>query len=45
MSGYGYYITDVANSIPLYAERFTDAPFVIPAGGGTINVTLSMTVD
>lgn len=45
VSVYGYAVTNSAKSIVLWAEQFTGAPFVIPAGGGTINVTLSMTVD
>jgi hypothetical protein len=45
MSGYGYYVTDVANSIPLYAERFTGAPYSIPSTGGSIKVTLNLTAD
>jgi hypothetical protein len=45
VSVYGYGVTNSAKSILLWAETFTGAPYVLPAGGGTINVTLSMTVD
>ena len=39
---YGYYITskdDVGDTIVLWAERFTDGPYTIPGGGGTVKVT------
>ena len=38
-TAYGYYVTNSAATIMLYAETFTDGPYVIPAGGGTILVT------
>jgi hypothetical protein len=41
---YGYGVTNSAKSILLYAEYFGSA-YTLPAGGGTINVTLSLTVD
>jgi hypothetical protein len=41
---YGYGVTNSAKSILLWAEYFGSA-YVLPAGGGTINVTLSLTVD
>ena len=40
---YGYCVTNSAKSILLWAENF--GAYTLPAGGGTINVTLSMTVD
>jgi hypothetical protein len=43
LTAYGYYVTDNAGTGLLWAERFTGAPFVIPAGGGTITVTLNIT--
>jgi hypothetical protein len=45
---YGYCVTNSAKSVLLWAETFnatTSSPYVLPAGGGTINVTVSMTVD
>lgn len=39
---YGYYITskdDVGDPIVLWAEKFTDGPYTIPGGGGTVKVT------
>jgi hypothetical protein len=44
-SAYGYYVTNSANTILLWAERFTGAPFVLPAGGGSINVTVNLIGD
>jgi hypothetical protein len=41
---YGYGVTNSAKSILLWAEYFGSA-YTLPAGGGTINVTLSLTVD
>jgi hypothetical protein len=38
-TAYGYYLTNNANDALLLAELFTDGPYVIPAGGGTIKVT------
>lgn len=40
---YGYYITNNAGDELIAAELFSDGPYVIPAGGGTINVTASLT--
>ena len=36
---YGYYITDLAETLILWVERFSDGPYIIPSGGGTIRVT------
>ena len=36
---YGYYVTNVAGSVLLWAERFTDGPYTIPTGGGSIKIT------
>jgi len=41
-SHYGYYITDIAGTGLLWAERFTDAPHAIPAGGGTEKITIKL---
>ncbi len=34
----GYYVTD-SGTILLWAEKFTDGPYTIPAGGGSIFIT------
>ena len=39
---YGYYITDIAGTGLLWAERFDDAPHNIPSGGGTEKITVKM---
>jgi hypothetical protein len=36
---YGYFVTDNTNTILLWAERFTDGPYAIPSGGGSVKVT------
>jgi len=41
---YGYYIVEEAgyedgDSVILIAERFTDGPYTVPGGGGTVKVT------
>lgn len=36
---YGYYVTNNAGTVLLWAERFTDGPYAIPSGGGTIKIT------
>lgn len=38
----GYYVTDSAGTGLLWAEAFSDAPHVIPSGGGTEKVTLNL---
>lgn len=45
VSLYGYVVTNSAGTTLLWAERFTGAPFVIPAGGGSVKVTLNITGD
>lgn len=45
VSVYGYFVTNSAASVIIWAEMFTGAPFVIPAGGGSIKVTLNLTGD
>ena len=42
---YGYYVTDNAEAVVLWAERFSGAPFVLPSGGGTIAITPKVTLD
>ena len=41
-SHYGYYITDIAGTGLLWAERFSDAPHTIPSGGGTEKITVKL---
>jgi hypothetical protein len=37
---YGYYVTNThPGTIVLWAERFTDGPYSIPAGGGSVKIT------
>jgi hypothetical protein len=41
---YGYYVVDeTGDDKVLWAEKFSDAPHVIPAGGGTQKITLKLT--
>jgi hypothetical protein len=42
---YGYYMTRTTGGRIALAERFTSAPFSIPAGGGTIKITPQITAD
>jgi hypothetical protein len=44
-SCYGYMVTNSAGTTLIWAERFTGAPFTLPAGGGSIKVTLNITGD
>ena len=44
-ANYGYYITDSANAILLWAELFTDGPYTIVNNGDTISVTPKITLD
>ena len=41
---YGYTIVN-EDSVLLWAERFTDGPYRIPAGGGTITITPRIELD
>lgn len=45
VSVYGYMVSNSAASVVIWAEQFTGAPFVIPAGGGSIKITLNITGD
>lgn len=45
VNAYGYVVTNSAASVVLFAEQFTGAPYAIPAGGGSIKVTLNITAD
>ena len=42
---YGYYVTNTAKDVLLWAERFSGAPFELPSGGGTIAITAKVTLD
>ena len=44
-TAYGYVVTDSTGAIVLFAETFTDGPYAVPAGGGTIKVTTSISLD
>ena len=47
-SCYGYYITtqdSSSNDVLFWAEKFADAPYNIPNGGGTIKVTPKIELD
>ncbi len=37
---YGYYVVKTSSGLLLYAERFTDGPYIITSNGDIINVTL-----
>ena len=41
---YGYYVTDLSSNL-LWVERFSTAPFILPAGGGEIAITPRLTLD
>jgi hypothetical protein len=36
---YGYYVTDGNAGTLLWAERFSDGPYAIPSGGGSVKIT------
>ena len=44
-ANYGYYITNAAGTVLIYAERFTDGPYTIVNNGDTISVTPKITLD
>ena len=44
-TAYGYIVTDNAGTTLLWAEKFTDGPYTIPSGGGTIKVTPQISLD
>jgi hypothetical protein len=46
VSIYGYYVTTQGGSPQLlWAERFTASPYVLPSGGGEIEISLRVTLD
>lgn len=44
-TAYGYVVTNSAGTTLLWAERFTDGPYEIPSGGGTIKITPQISLD
>jgi len=44
-SVYGYYVTNNAGTTLLFAEKFSDGPYNIPAGGGSVTVTIQWTAE
>jgi hypothetical protein len=42
---YGYYLTQVTSGKLVYAERFSDGPYVIVNNGDAIRVTPTITAD
>ena len=45
---YGYYVTSrdaLGDTTVLWAEKFTDGPYTIPIGGGTVKVTPKISID
>lgn len=36
---YGYYVTNLAGTTLLWVEKFTDGPYAIPSGGGSVKIT------
>ncbi len=42
---YGYYVTDSAGTILMWAELFTDGPYAMGNVGGTVKVTPRITLD
>jgi len=45
---YGYYVTsknEAGDTVCMWAEAFTDGPYTIPAGGGTVKVTPKIQLD
>jgi len=42
---YGYAVTDNGETNLLWAERFTDGPYTIPSGGGSIKITPKIALE
>lgn len=42
---YGYYVTSGNDSILLWSERFSDGPYNIPSGGGSVKITPKIQLD
>lgn len=45
VDAYGYYVTQDSDDKLLWAEKFTDGPYSIPAAGGTVRVTPKFNAD
>lgn len=43
-SVYGYYVVGATSGVLLWAERFSDGPYIISINGDQINVTLKITL-
>lgn len=41
---YGYYIVETSSGKLILSERFSDAPYAIPTGGGTVKITVNVTL-
>lgn len=41
LTAYGYFVVGATSGLLYFSELFTGGPYVIPAGGGTIQVTLN----
>lgn len=44
-SVYGYYVTNNAGTVLMWAERFTDGPYTITGNGDVVKVTPTFTGD
>lgn len=42
---YGYFVTDSTGSKLMWAERFTDSPYNIPGGGGSVKISPRVQLD
>lgn len=42
---YGYYVVNNAETVLLWAEIFSDGPYSIPAGGGSVKITPKIELD
>lgn len=42
---YGYFMIDASSGVLIAAERFSDGPYAIPSGGGTLTLTPTITAD
>jgi len=42
---YGYYVTNSSGAEVLWAELFSDGPYSIPAGGGSVKITPKIELD
>jgi lipoprotein-anchoring transpeptidase ErfK/SrfK len=42
---YGYYVTNFSGAQILWAELFSDGPYSIPSGGGSVKITPKIELD